>query len=546
MPIDLATLSGGAVWLKGNSNGIGGSDVNTWVDQLGLHNAVMGTGGFVPPKVVADATPLKSKSVKFTGNSRLHLGPVLTAPVGFIAPVATASSNYGGEEPINAINGSPASWTTDGSAVPQWWQVVFDVAKKITTYSIQSRDDILSRNPNTWTLQGSNDAFATNDVLDTRTGITWDTTGLIKTYTFANTVAYLAYRIVITANNGDGYCSLNELIFGETVLGDIEMAPHGYEAWVVVKSQIIYNQANPMWKWSNVATYTGYPTATGTTYYIYESFCTNSYNYTYRYSTDKQINVWRVYRVTFDGYTLKTYLDGDLVANQGGFGTDLATDVLLGGGSYGGTIYPFYGEIAELYARNKVSSPDTALKILKYLQAEHIYATVYGHAPVTSKTRYPYGVVPEITGDAPVTSASSLNFAIQASTVSGMAPVDVKSESLFVAELSGYPGESNEILVPIELSGLIDPLFPPPIPPVDFAGLVDPFVAPTLTKSDTAGGHLLVGTYRYSYAAWKGTPAQATAPSPWATITLVAEDTVTLTYPTIAGADGYLVYREEL
>ena len=115
-----------------------------------------------------------------------------------------------------------------------------------------------------------------------------------------------------------------------------------------------------------------------------------------------------------------------------------------------------------------------------------------------------------------------------------------------IISLEGYIGEDRSILIPIELTGIIDPIFPPPVPPVNFAGLVDPTVAPTLTKSDTANGHLLPGTYRYSYAAWKGTPAQATAPSPTTNITLTAEDTVTLTYPIIEGADGYLVYREDL
>ncbi len=117
--------------------------------------------------------------------------------------------------------------------------------------------------------------------------------------------------------------------------------------------------------------------------------------------------------------------------------------------------------------------------------------------------------------------------------------------------VNGYAGLDAEmllpdILIPVSLSGYVDAIFPPPVPPVDFTGLANPTVAPTLTKSDTADGRLLPGQYSYSYAAWKGTPSQATAPSPSAVITLSAEDTVTLTYPTIPGADGYLVYREEL
>jgi hypothetical protein len=135
-------------------------------------------------------------------------------------------------------------------------------------------------------------------------------------------------------------------------------------------------------------------------------------------------------------------------------------------------------------------------------------------------------------------------------TTTGLSPINVGSTSsvrsyVFI-DLEGLPNENNDILIGIELTGRLDPVLPPPVPPVDFAGISDPTVAPTLTKSDTADGHLLVGTYRYSYAAWKGSEGQATAPSPTADITLVAEDTVTLTFPTIANADGYLVYREEV
>lgn len=107
-------------------------------------------------------------------------------------------------------------------------------------------------------------------------------------------------------------------------------------------------------------------------------------------------------------------------------------------------------------------------------------------------------------------------------------------------------GENNDLQINFELSGIMSPVFPPPTPPVDFAGLIDPIEAPTLAKSNTSGGNLPPGTYRYSYAAWKGSKTQSTAPSPTADITLTTEDTVTIIYPTTDGADGYLVYREDL
>lgn len=150
-------------------------------------------------------------------------------------------------------------------------------------------------------------------------------------------------------------------------------------------------------------------------------------------------------------------------------------------------------------------------------------------------------------GTAPVSAQSSSASKLIAST-SSTAPVSesTSSVSYYPVDITPYTGEATNIVIPVLLSGYLDAIFPEPVPPVNFAGLTNPTVAPTVTKSDTADGHLPAGTYRYTYAAWKGTPSQATAPSPSVDITLTTEDTVTLTYPTISGADGYLVYREDL
>jgi hypothetical protein len=132
-----------------------------------------------------------------------------------------------------------------------------------------------------------------------------------------------------------------------------------------------------------------------------------------------------------------------------------------------------------------------------------------------------------------------------------LSPINVESSSEISAisggDLSAYTGESSDILIPVALTGRLVPILPPPVPPVDFDGISDPTVAPILTKSDTDSGHLLDGTYQYSYAAWVGSEGQTTGPSPWSeSITLTTDDTITLTYPTIPGADGYIVYRKEI
>lgn len=165
-------------------------------------------------------------------------------------------------------------------------------------------------------------------------------------------------------------------------------------------------------------------------------------------------------------------------------------------------------------------------------------------APVSSESssRLP------VTGTAPVTSESSSDAVVVLLTADGSSPVSVFSSSrtVLIVNLETYPGEESEILIPIKLSGIMNPIFPPPTPPVDFAGLSNPTATPTVTKSTTTNGRLTPGAYRYSYAAWKGSQAQVTVPSPYSEVTLTTENTVTLTYPVIAGADGYVVYREEL
>lgn len=534
-------LKNKALWLRAKDLGANGSAVTSWPDRSGTnHNGVaVGTG-----LTVADnATSLGGKAVKFVGTGNLDFGQVFSADT-FVVPVATASSYYGGEEPIRAIDNTSSSWTTSGVGLPHWWQIVFSSAKTITTYSIKSRDDILSRNPMDWTIQGSNNGFTTYDTLDTQIGVTWPTPET-KAYSFINTVSYLAYRIYITANNGDGYTSINNIVFGEVVLDDIQMTPNGHEVWIVVKAEQNSNVPNGLWKWSDSAYYNAYPDSAQSSGYVYESFCTDTYTYFY-YTPPEQINnKWNVYRVVQNELNLKLYLNGVLKSNTTVGTLGFTSNVSIGKGIFQGTFRYFKGKIAEVLARNTVSTSTEAADILAYFKDEHIVPKTSGLAPVMEKTQYNVGVVPEASGYAPETAESSSSD-IFASTTNSTAPMDGFSSSLFIAELSGYPGEPNQISIPFELTGIMDPEFPPPVPPVDFDGLADPTVAPTLTKSDTSGGNLIAGTYRYSYAAWKGSPVQATAPSPTADIILAAEDTVTLTYPTIAGADGYLVYREDL
>ncbi len=89
------------------------------------------------------------------------------------------------------INNRTSLWVQYKSTVPA-------IAVK---YTITSANDVPTRDPRNWNLQGSNDSVSWV-TLDTRTDETFETRALIKTYTFENTTPYLYYRLNITANNG--------------------------------------------------------------------------------------------------------------------------------------------------------------------------------------------------------------------------------------------------------------------------------------------------------------------------------------------------------
>jgi poly(beta-D-mannuronate) lyase len=82
-----------------------------------------------------------------------------------------------------------------------WVQYKSTVPAIAVKYTITSANDVPTRDPRNWNLQGSNDSVSWV-TLDTRTDETFETRALTKTYTFENTSTYLYYRLHITANNG--------------------------------------------------------------------------------------------------------------------------------------------------------------------------------------------------------------------------------------------------------------------------------------------------------------------------------------------------------
>lgn len=101
----------------------------------------------------------------------------------------------------NQLGGGIGGYTSP--TVPAILQYRFPAAQIVTSYAIFPFNNLAGTDPESpqdWTFEGSNDG-GTWDVLDTRTGITAWTWGTGNLYSFANTTAYLYYRLNITVAN---------------------------------------------------------------------------------------------------------------------------------------------------------------------------------------------------------------------------------------------------------------------------------------------------------------------------------------------------------
>jgi hypothetical protein len=83
-----------------------------------------------------------------------------------------------------------------------WVQYRSTVPAIVTRYTITSANDVPDRDPRDWNLAGSNDGVNWT-VLDSRTGQSFSSRFLKKTYSFENTFSFTYYRLNITANNGN-------------------------------------------------------------------------------------------------------------------------------------------------------------------------------------------------------------------------------------------------------------------------------------------------------------------------------------------------------
>lgn len=101
-------------------------------------------------------------------------------------------------------NNPNTKWVDFANANPttraSWIQYTLSGAGQIvTSYTLTSGGDLPERDPTSWNLMGSNNGGVTWVTLDTRTGETFASRFLKKTYTISNTTAYTTYRLNLTS-----------------------------------------------------------------------------------------------------------------------------------------------------------------------------------------------------------------------------------------------------------------------------------------------------------------------------------------------------------
>jgi hypothetical protein len=126
-----------------------------------------------------------------------------------VAVTASGENTDGGEVKENLVDGSPnTKWLVFENT--GWVAVQLAQPATVVRYALTSANDAPGRDPQDWTLEGSQDGSSWT-VLDTQTGQSFGERFQTKEYAFSNGTAYTHYRLNITRNHGDGILQLAEL-----------------------------------------------------------------------------------------------------------------------------------------------------------------------------------------------------------------------------------------------------------------------------------------------------------------------------------------------
>lgn len=139
------------------------------------------------------------------------LTPTMTGYTTPSGKVENSGTVYPGYDTWHLFDGQQTSnWMNYGSTA--WVQYDFPNPVVVTNYSLVSKSQSYTagEDPNNWQLLGSNDGTSWTTI-DTRTGQTFGSAGMTKSYTTTNTVAYSYIRLNITLTPNYGYTALSKL-----------------------------------------------------------------------------------------------------------------------------------------------------------------------------------------------------------------------------------------------------------------------------------------------------------------------------------------------
>lgn len=128
--------------------------------------------------------------------------PAMTSATTAGVTVSASNTNTGAGLQVwyAADKSASTAWVTNNSITAGWWQVDFGAGngKTCNSYSILNRSGAFNQVPSAWVLEGSNDG--TNfTALDTRSGETAWTDGVVRNFTISSPANYRYYRINVSA-----------------------------------------------------------------------------------------------------------------------------------------------------------------------------------------------------------------------------------------------------------------------------------------------------------------------------------------------------------
>lgn len=184
------------------------------------------------PDNVFDTSMSGFGSYRDFGMMRITFGerPGVTSPGG---PYQISGS----ERLENSYDGRPnTKWCIIAPPAHVLWQAELPAPAIVSSYSFTSANDVPQRDPQEWTVLGSDDGVAWTG-LDARTGAPFEQRFQTKTFQFANETAYRFYRIDFVPKAGVSHFQVAEIALGGVALGQGGLvyvaSPSGHEEGLV-------------------------------------------------------------------------------------------------------------------------------------------------------------------------------------------------------------------------------------------------------------------------------------------------------------------------